>query len=188
MSGAERDEFAAALDRLVADAIGEEAARARAQERTLRSIAESEATFVGVALDLAEHDTTVVARVASGRTHRGRVLAVGRDWIVLRDDPKPPAFLAVAAISSLRPQPGWSESDDVAGGRAAPLSVSLGALLAQLSAERPRVQITAIGEEPVAGELRSVGLDVLTLRLDGDRRLAVHLRINAVSEVVLLDL
>ncbi len=187
MSGAERDEFAAALDRLVADAMGEEAARARAQERTLRSIAESEATFVGVALDLAEHDTTVVAGVASGRTHRGRVLAVGRDWIVLRDGPKPPAFLAVAAISSLRPQPGGSESD-ASGGRAAPLSVSLGALLAQLSAERPRVQITAIGEEPVAGELRSVGLDVLTVRLDGDRRLAVHLRINAVSEVVLLDL
>ena len=77
---------------------------------------------------------------------------------------------------------------DTAGGRTAPLSVSLAALLVGLAADRPRVQVSATGDEPVAGELRSVGLDVLTLRLDGDASLRAHVRIDAVTELLLLDL
>ena len=182
------DDFLRSLDHLVADAVAEEAARERSQERMLRTIASSEATFAGVALDLAEQGVVVVVRAASGRSHRGRVLAVGRDFVVLRDGAKPPVFLASWAVSSVRPQPGFSEGGDSSGGRAAPLDVSLAALLAGLAGERPRVQVAAAGDEPVAGELRSVGLDVLTIRLDGDRRLVAHVRLAAVSEVLLLDL
>jgi hypothetical protein len=43
-------------------------------------------------------------------------------------------------------------------------------------------------EQPLAGELRAVGVDVATLRLDGDRRLTAHVRIPAITEVLLLDL
>lgn len=182
------DDFLRALDHLVADAVAEEAARERSQERVLRSVAAAEASFAGVALDLAEQAVTVVARSSAGRQHRGRVLAVGRDFVVLRDGAKPPVFLALAALSSLRPQPGWSEGSDASGGRAAPLDVSLGALLAGLAGDRPRVQVVAAGDEPVAGELRSVGLDVLSVRLDGDRRLVAHIRLAAVVELLLLDL
>lgn len=182
------DEFLRALDALVSDAMAESAARERSQERVLRDVAAAEATFLGIALDLAEQGTSVIARAASGRTHRGRVLAVGRDFLVLRDGVKPPVFLAVAAVSSLRPQPGWSEGVEAAGARTAPLEVSFAALLAGLAGERPRVQVVAAGEEPVAGELRSAGLDVLTIRLDGDRRLVTHVRVGAVGELVLLDL
>ena len=181
------DGFLASLDHLVADAVAEGAARERAQTRRLRQIAEEEATFLGVALDLAERGAVVVARTASGRTHRGRVLAVGRDFVVLRDGLGPPAFLAAAGVSSLRPQPGSSPSPDTAGGRQAPLGVGLAALLVGLAAERPRVQVAALGDEPVAGELRSVGADVLTLRLDGDAGLRVHVRLGALSELLLLD-
>jgi hypothetical protein len=108
---------------------------------------------------------------------------------VLRDGVKPPVFLVAGAVTSLRPQPGWAEGvEEATGGRTAPLAVSLAALLGGLAGERPRVQVVAAGEEPVAGELRSAGVDVLTLRLDGDRRLAAHVALAAVSEVVLLDL
>ena len=165
------DEFLRALDALVSDAMAESAARERSQERVLRDVAAAEATFLGIALDLAEQGTSVIARAASGRTHRGRVLAVGRDFLVLRDGVKPPVFLAIAALSSLRPQPGWSEGVEAAGARTAPLEVSFAALLAGL-----------------AGELRSAGLDVLTIRLDGDRRLVTHVRVGAIGELVLLDL
>lgn len=188
MPGAGADDgFLSSLDHIVADAVAEEAARDRSRERVLRQIAEEEATFLGVALDLAERGATVVARTSSGRIHRGQVLAVGRDFVVLRDSGGPPAFLAVASMSSLRPQPG-SASVDTAGGRAAPLDVGLAALLVGLATERPRVQVSAVGDEPVAGELRSVGLDVLTLRLDGDAGLRAHVRLAAVSELLLLDL
>lgn len=184
---ADDDGFLASLEHLVADAVAEEAARERSQTRMLRQIAEEEATFAGVALDLAERGTAVVARTSSGRTHRGRVLAVGRDFVVLRDGAGPPAFLALGAVSSFRPQPG-SASVDTAGGRAAPLDVGLAALLVGVAAQRPRVQVTAVGDEPVAGQLRSVGLDVLTLRLDGGAAVRAHVRFDAVTEVLLLDL
>ena len=180
------DGFLASLDHVVADAVAEEAARERSQTRWLRRIAEEEATFVGVALDLAERGAPVVARTSSGRAHRGRVLAVGRDFVVLRDGGGPPVFLAVQGLSSLRPQPG-SPAADTAGGRAAPLDVGFAALLVGLAADRPRVQVSALGDEPVAGELRSVGVDVLTLRLDGDTGLRAHVRIGAVTELLLLE-
>ena len=181
------DDFLSSLDHLVADALAEETARERSQTRMLRQIAEEEATFVGVARDLAERGAVVVARTSSGRTHRGRVLAVGRDFVVVRDGGGPPAFLALGAVSSFRPQPG-AATVDTAGGRAAPLDVSLAALLVGLAADRPRVLVATVGDEPVAGQLRSVGLDVLTVRLDGDAALRAHVRIDAVTELLLLDL
>ena len=180
------DGFLASLDHLLADAAAEEAARERSQTRVLRQIAEEEATFLGIAVDLAERGSVVVARTSSGRAHRGRVLAVGRDFVVLRDAAGPPAFLAVPALASLRPQPGDGRGD-VAGARVAPLDVGLAALLVVLAADRPRVQVSAVGDEPVAGQLRSAGVDVVTIRLDGDAGLRAHLRVGAVSELVLLD-
>jgi hypothetical protein len=181
------DDFLRTLDTVVQDAVAAEAAGERSQERTLRSIAASEGTLVGLLVDLAERSVPVVVRLVSGRSHRGRVLAVARDAVVLRDGPKPPVVMALGAVASVRPQPSGADVE-ATGGRPAPLGVSLAALLAGFADARPRVQVVAGGDEPVAGELRSVGVDVLTLRLDGDRGLAVHVALAAVHEVVLLDL
>lgn len=182
------DEFLRAIEGAVRDAAAAEAARERSQERTLRSIASSEGTLVGVLVDLAERSVPVVVRVgASGRTHRGRVLAVARDAVVVRDGAKPPVVVALGSVTSVRPQPHGADVE-ATGARPAPLDVSWAALLAGFAANRPRVQVVAGGDEPVAGELRSVGVDVLTLRLDGDQGLALHLNLRAVQEVVLLEL
>lgn len=182
------DEFLRALETVVRDAAAAEAARERSQERTLRSIAAAEGTLVGVLLDLAERSVRVVVRVgASGRSPRGHVLAIARDAVVLRDGRKPPVVVALAAVVSVRPQP-YGADLDASGARPAPLDLSLSALLAGFAASRPRVQVVAGDDEPVVGELRSVGADVLTVRLDGDRGLAVHVHLPAVQEVVLLEL
>ena len=181
------DDFVATLDGVLADAVAYEAARARAQERTLRAVAESEATLAGVVVDLVEQRTPIVARTASGRAHRGRLLAAGRDFLVVRDGANPPAILALAALSSIRPQPG-ARHGDTTGDRVAPWSVSLAALLAELSGDRPRVQVVVTGDDAVTGELRAVGRDVLTIRTDGGGNLVVYARIGAVCEVVLFDL
>jgi len=191
VDGAAGDEvaFGGTLERLVAEAAAAEAVRERVHERTLRTVAEAEATFLGVAVDLAEAGVPVVVRTVGGRSHRGRVLAVGRDFLVLRDEARPPVLLAVASVTSMRPDPaGPVAGRDAAGGRPAPLDVSLAALLSRLGAERPRVQVVAGGDDPLTGELRSTGTDVVTLRLDGDRRPVVHVRLGAVHEVGLLDL
>lgn len=182
------DEFAQQLHRLVADAAAESAARERAQERALRETAELEATFVGVVVDLAEQGSAVVVRTAAGRTHRGRVIGVGTGAIAVRDDGRPPVLIAMSAVTSVRPHAAHADpSRDIAGGRPAPLDVSLVRLLGALAEERPRVQVSCAGEEPVTGELRSVGRDLLTVRLDSDRRLRAHVPVAAVADVVLLD-
>ena len=183
------DDLAGELRRLLADAAADAAARERSQERTLRAVAESEATFAGVILDLAERGTTILVRTIAGRLHRGRVVGVGASVLALQDGGRPPVLLTVAGVTSARPDPavddhGLERATDVSGNRPAPIDVPLGQLLAVLAEDRPRVQVAVPGDEPVAGELRAVGSDVVTLRLDG-RRL-VHLRLAAVVEVVLL--
>lgn len=181
------DGFLASLHRLVADAVAETAARERSQTRVLRQVAEESATFAGVALDLAERGDPVVARTSTGRAHRGRVLAVGRDFVVVREAPKPPVLLSVAGITSLRPQ-STARPGDTSGARPAPLDVTLAVLLAGLSAHRPRIQVMAGGDpQPLSGELRAVGLDVATLRLDGAGQALAHLRMANLAEVVLVD-
>jgi hypothetical protein len=179
------------LARFLAGAAADTAARERSQERVLRQVAEEEATFVGVALDLAERGAGVIVRTASGRPHRGRIVAVGRDFLVVREGARPPVFVATGAISVLRPEPtGGGGALDTAGSRAAPLDVGLAAVLARLAAggEHPRVQLTAVGDpEPLAGELRQVGADVATLHLDGDGRVVAHVRVAGLADVVLLD-
>jgi hypothetical protein len=182
------DEFAQQLHRLVADTAADAAARERAHERVLRETAELEATFVGVLVDLAEQGRSVVVRNAAGRIHRGHLIGVGTGAVALRDEGRPPVLIAMAAVTSVRPHvEAGSRPRDVAGGRPAPLDVSIVRLLGALAEERPRVQVSCAGEEPLAGELRSVGADLLTVRLDGDRRLLAHVPVAAVADVVLLD-
>lgn len=188
-SGHSPAEFLRGLRHLVADASAEQAARERVHERSLRTVAEAEATFVGIAIDLAERGVAITVKTSAGRTHWGSLVGAGRDFLVLDDPARPPVIVATAAIASLRPQPadGVSAVRDVAGARAAPLEVGLAGLLARWAAERPRVQVTPSGDEPITGELRAVGLDVVTLRLDGPARAVVHVPISAVTDITLLD-
>lgn len=179
--------FLASLERLVAEAMADRSAEERSQARVLRQVAEESATFVGVAVDLAERGDSIVARTATGRSHRGRVLAVGRDFLVLRDAPCPPVVLATAGVASLRPQL-LGRSIDTAGSRRPPLDVDLAVLLAGLAGDRPRVQVMAVGDhQPLSGELRAVGLDVATIRLDGEGRNLAYVRLANLAEVVLID-
>jgi hypothetical protein len=180
------DGFLASLERLGADAVADRSAKERSQARVLRQVAKESATFAGVAVDLAERGDPIVARMATGRSHRGRVLAVGRDFVVVRDATGPPVLLATTAIASLRPQ--LHGPLDTTGARRPPLDVGLAVLLAGLAADRPRVQVMAVGDhQPLAGELRAVGLDVATIRLDGEARNLAHVRIANLAEVVLID-
>jgi hypothetical protein len=178
------------LDGLLADAAAHQVARDRVGERMLRQAAEEEATFTGVLVDLAERRDVVTIRTSGGRSLRGIIRAVGRDFVIVRDSELPPAFVAFAAIASIRsPSARGSRPDDVAGSRSAPIDATLAVVLSGLAADRPRVHVAVEGEAAsLVGELRAVGRDVVTLRLDADQRPTLLLPISAVREVVLLDL
>jgi hypothetical protein len=178
------------LRRWTADARATDAAAARSRQRWLRHQAEEEATFAGLALDLAERERSVVLRTTSGRTHSGRLVAVGRDFCVLRaEKTRVTTFVASAAIASLRAQPGTSVGPrfEGAGARPVPLAATLAGVLADLAGERPLVRIGVLGElEALTGELRAVGADVATVRVASEPPATVYVRLGSVSELSVL--
>lgn len=176
----------AELARWSADARTDEAVRARMRERGLRRQAEEDARFAGVALDLAEAGAAVTLRLASGRTLHGRLAAVGRDFCVLDPGGGPATFVAVRAIATVRPAPDH-RARPAASARGAPLDVALADVLAELVGDRPRVRVvTEGGGEGLTGQLTTVGADVVTVRLDGERGAAVYVRLDSIREVALL--
>lgn len=160
------------------------AAQSRVRERWLRQQAVEDARFAGLALDLAERRAGVVVGTTGGRSLRGRIAAVGRDFCLVRSEAGQASFVALSAVASLRPEPG-GRAGDAASDRSATQSTTLVEVLSLLAADRPRVRVVLVGGEVVAGELRAVGDDVVTLRLDGGPA-AVYVRTAAVTEVALV--
>jgi hypothetical protein len=168
------------LARWLAEARVDEAAAARARERWLRQQAGEEATLVGVLLDLAERGSTVVVESAGGRRHRATVTAVAEDFCALRTEQGTDSLVAYAGISAV------ALLDDVApaGDRPRALDMTLAEALGVVAAERPRVLVTGRDGSGRAGELTSVGRDVIVLRTDGMPR-HVYLPVAAIAEVAI---
>jgi hypothetical protein len=163
-----------------AAASADAASAARARERWLRQAADEEATFAGLLLDLAEHGGPVVVGGRAGRRHRGVVRAVGTDFVGLRTEQGGDVLLAFAGIASVRPEPG---AQPAVGDRPVSVDIGLVEALAVLAEDRPRVLVVTMADaDGVAGELRSVGRDILSLRLDGARTPA-YVPMASVAEV-----
>jgi hypothetical protein len=172
------------LDRWIAEMRSDDAAAARARERWLLTQAEESSTFAGVLLDLGEQRATVLIEGCAGRRHRGTVVAVARDFCGLRTPSGRDILLSYAGVASVRAE---RRSATPTGDRAVTLRASLGEALAALAEDRPRVLlVTLAGSEALAGELRSVGRDVLTMRLDGEPTAPAYVAIAAIAEVSLV--
>jgi hypothetical protein len=177
-------DLSARLERWIADARSEDAAAARSRERWLRLQADESATFAGVLVDLGERGTPVVVHGRAGRRHRGTVAAVAADFCALRTSGAHDVLLAFAGIGSVRPDP---HQQGPAGDRVVRAEIGLAEMLSVLAAERPRVLTFTITDSTgIAGELRSVGRDVVTLRLDGDPRATAYVAISAIAELSLV--
>ena len=69
-------------------------------------------------------------------------------------------------------------------GGTAPSEMSLADVLFGLAGERPDVVVTLRhGGDPLSGQLRTVGLDVLTVRTPNDPPATVYVPLAAVSQV-----
>jgi hypothetical protein len=173
----------ARIDRWAADARVDEAARLRARERWLRRQAQEEGTLVGVLADIAERGAPVAVHVRGGRRHRGEVRAVGVDFAALRSA-RADVIVALAAVTSVRTLPGAAPT---IGDRPVATSRRLVDVLGELAAERATVVLAmAGGNDRVAGALRSVGEDVVVVRVAEDGRAGVtaYVPIAAIDEVV----
>ncbi len=180
------DALLADLARWTADSRADEVAGSRSRERWLRQQAAEDARFAGVLVDLAERGVGVAVRTTAGHTVHGRIAAVARDFCVVRHDQGSATFLSFGAVATVRPEPGH-RSGDADSARVSGSTLRLTDVLARLAPERPRVRIVVDGGgEALAGELRSVGADVATVRLDGDPPAIVYVHLEAVREVTLM--
>lgn len=181
LGGADRAGFASRLDRWVADARVDLAAAQRTRERWLQEVAAQEATLVGILVDLAERRSVVALSTTGGRRHRGVIGSVGADFIAVRAAAGPDVLIALAAVAMVRTLP---DEGPVAGDRVVVVQLTLAEVLRELAADRERVAVLA-GTEVVAGELRSVGVDLVVLRTDGTPPAGAYLPLGTVSEVTL---
>jgi len=175
--------FTARLHAWLSDARVDDSAAGRARERWLQAAAEADATFGGVLLDLAERGGLITLGLTSGRRHRGQLVAIGGDFVAVALATGGDVLVTRGAIASVRATPG---SDAALGERAVTTDLRLGDVLAELAAERSRV-LLLLGDrgDPVGGEARAAGRDVLTVRLDGDPPALTYVPLAAIREVVL---
>lgn len=154
--------WTARLERWAAEARVDEAARARARERSLRRQAEEGATLAGVLADLAESASPVRVQLRGGRGIVGVVRAVGADVVLVQPSASDagPAVVAVSGLAALRAAPG---ARPVAGDRRVQSGLRLIDVLAELAAERERVRVLTVDGDAVPGRLRSLGRDVVAL-------------------------
>jgi len=149
----------------VASLVADDAARTRARTTWLRRQAAEEGSFAGVLVDLAERGVAVVAHLHNGRRHHGVIVLVGADFAALRVAGDRDVLVANRGLASVRTLPG----DGVTiGDRAVRTDLTFAEALGALADERIRVQVIGHDrDDAVAGELRSVGSDVITIRRDG---------------------
>jgi hypothetical protein len=161
----------------------DEAVDARAREAFLRRTAGEGASFAGVLLDLAEQSGPVLLTLAGGRRHRGRLRAVGADFVVLETEQGSQVLVADRGIAAVRPDAG---APALAGDRPLTVAAGLAEALAIVAEDRPRVLLVVAGDaDGLAGELRSVGQDVLVLRMDGSGRPTAYVPVANLVEVTL---
>lgn len=173
--------FASRVNLWMEDARVEDSASNRARERWLHSAAEADASFNGVLMDLAERRTAVSLTTAGGRRHHGIITVVGTDFVALRLAQDGEVLLTLSAIAVMRTAP---LVDAAVGERLVLTHLRLTEVIGELASERCRAQLVARGAtEAVAGELRSVGQDVVTLRTDGDPSGMAYLPLRAIAEV-----
>ena len=172
--------LATRLDAWLADARVDGSADARARERWLHAAAEADATFAGVLLDLAERRSSVAVTTTAARRHQGDIEVLGADFATLRTAAGVEVLLPLRAITSVRTAP---LVEPALGERPATTELRLLDVLAELAAERARVLLVMPAGEAVAGELRSVGDDVATVRTATDPPTTAYVPTTAVTEV-----
>lgn len=179
----EIDQFLEDLSRWSAESSTSEAATARSRERWLRTRGEEEATLTGVLVDLCERRAPVVLHTSAGRSHAGRPLAVGDDFVVLgRERSTSATVVPLRSVSSARTLPG-DQAPPPTGRREPPSGTSFAALVGAMAGDRRHVRIVLEGGEQIVGELRAAGADVLTLTTEGSPAATSYVQLGSVTEV-----
>ncbi|MEQ8839434.1 MAG: hypothetical protein RIB98_00485 [Acidimicrobiales bacterium] len=175
------DDPLSGLSAWLAEGRVDDAAAERTRQRWLERQAAADATVAGVLLDLAERGSPVTVRTLGGRTARGRVAALGVDFVAVREPSRGDVVIPTGRVATVRTAPG---EDPTVGDRPPTLDVALVDALVELAVDRPPVLVSVAGDE-LRGDLHSAGTDVIALRLDAVPPSIVHVAIAALDHLVL---
>lgn len=189
-----------------AEARAREAAESRVRERWLRTQAEEGARFGQVLAGFAERRAAVIVTTVAGRQVAGQLTAVGEDFVAVESPGAVSTLVALHAVGWVRAAHGeWrhrepavgvepSQLDEAGvqgdGSRGAPAGGGRGAALVEMLAHavafRPRVSVQT-ERAALTGALRSVGVDVVVVQLDGEPPALAYLRLPSIYEISFLD-
>ena len=177
------------LDAWIAEAKADEAASARVRERWLTQQAGEQARFALVLSDAAARGLTVRVRTAAA-AHAGRIAVVGHDFVELRTTRGTTVLVLTRAIAVVETAAatalgGGREPDDDTKEEDV-VSEWLADRLADAAPDRPMVELQVAGGERVVGELRAVGVDVVTVRTGASPPAECYVPLASVSEVTFL--
>lgn len=158
--------------------------RQREREHRLKQQAQEQASLLGTLLDLAEQQETVSIRTESGNTHCGIIQTIGRDFIAMTMRGDVNVYCTLSAIATVRPQTNALHGPAY-GDREPSLDLLFIEFLATAAEGHPWVTITSTGREQVSGRLSAVGVDVVTIQLEGDRPSVCYVSSAAVAEAIL---
>jgi hypothetical protein len=157
-----------------------QAASARAHERSLVEQAAADSTWHGLLVDLAEA-AAPVAVTTEGRQWSGRLIGVGRDFVVLERASAGPVLVALEAACAVTP----SAAAGRPGGRREPaLDLGLAGAIEGLAEQRSPVSVWW-GAGSATGALSGLGRDYLIVSSDGGPRRPTFIPLIAVEAVEL---
>ena len=169
-----------ALDAWIAELRTDAAARSRSAVGAMKAVAADDATVVGVLSDLRERGAQVLLTTTAGRRHRGEVLIVGPDALVLRVGVSEWLVTRIASVASVRMVGG----DPVSGEGTPSSPASFGRLLGAAAQPGEWIRIST-GGEAFGGTVVAVSAEVAVMRLDnGD---LTYVNLDAVEEASLAN-
>ena len=160
------------------------AMRTRIGHRASRLVATELATFTGTLRDLAERKVRVAVQTSSSRIHRGVLVSVGIDHVVVRRIDGPLALVVFDTVRSVRPHPG-SVVPATGHRQHSDNRTLLEALDRLLEADREVVVLLRDIDEPLRGVMTGLGEDVLTLRTPDEGPTSVYVPVAAVRELII---
>ncbi|KAA0232635.1 MAG: hypothetical protein EDR02_16665 [Actinobacteria bacterium] len=170
----------ASLTRLMSEARVTEAGRSRARRHWLGQQALEETTLLSTLVDLAEAGTNVVVHTAGGRRRAGLVVAVGTDFVALRNGGNCLSCVSFSGIGAVRTKEPGSRAHIE---RSAQLGTDLRTALADFAADSLEAIIwLSANAEPIRGQLRAVGTDLVMVDTQLGRE-HCYVRVASVEEV-----
>ena len=177
----DRDDPLAGLSGWLADHQVDEAAAARARQRSLEQQAAQESSIAGVLLDLAERGRPVTIKTAGGQVCHGQIVAAGADFVFVRDENEGELLIPTTAIATI----GTAATDRPVTGARPLSSVVLADTLDELVADQAHVAVS-VGGECVSGLLQTAGADVIAVAVDEARRDRIHIATAAIDHLAVL--